>query len=57
MRRHLVADGMRSVSLGRGEILVQTLPEMLLSFERMLGEGATIYRPGAALAEAKAEQR
>ena len=55
VRRHLVADGMRSVSLGRGEILVQPLRQMLLSFERMLGEGVTIYRPEL-LAEAKVGQ-
>jgi aminoglycoside 3-N-acetyltransferase len=56
VRRHLVADGMRSVGLGRGEILVQRLPEMLLAFEKMLGEDVTIYRPEL-LAEAKVEQR
>jgi len=56
VRRHLVADGMQSVTLGRGEILAQPLPEMLLAFERMLEEGVTIYRPEL-LAEAKVEQR
>ena len=54
--RHLLAAGMRSVSLGRGEILVQPLPEMLLAFEQMLESGVTIYRPEL-LAEAKVEQR
>jgi aminoglycoside 3-N-acetyltransferase len=56
VRRHLVDAGMRSVTLGRGEILVQSLPEMLLAFEQMLEEGVTIYRPEL-LAEAKVEQR
>lgn len=53
VRDRLVAGGMRSVALGRGEVLAQPLPELLEQFERMLGEGMTIYPPEL-LAEAKA---
>jgi aminoglycoside 3-N-acetyltransferase len=45
VRERLIAGGMRSVRLGRGEILAQPLPEMLGTFEQMLGEGMTIYPP------------
>ena len=45
IRARLIAGGMRSVSLGRGEVLAQPIPQMLETFERMLGEGLTIYRP------------
>jgi hypothetical protein len=38
--------------LGRGEVLGQPLPELLVQFEQMLGEGSTIYPPEL-LAEAK----
>jgi aminoglycoside N3'-acetyltransferase len=43
VRRRLIAGGMRTVSLGRGEILCQPVAEMFETFERMLGEGTTIY--------------
>jgi aminoglycoside 3-N-acetyltransferase len=52
IRERLIEGGMRSVSLGRGEVLAQPLPEMLATFEQMLGEGLTIYRPQL-LAEAR----
>jgi aminoglycoside 3-N-acetyltransferase len=52
VRERLIAGGMRSVTLGRGEVLAQPLPEMLVQFEQMLGEGMTIYPPEL-LAEAK----
>jgi aminoglycoside 3-N-acetyltransferase len=52
VRARLIAGGMRSVGLGRGEVLAQPLPELLVQFERMLGEGSTIYPPEL-LAEAK----
>ncbi len=45
VRDRLVAMGMRSVRLGRGEILAQPLPEMFAGFERMLADGVTIYDP------------
>jgi hypothetical protein len=44
VRERLIGGGMRSLQLGRGEVLVQALPEMLGTFERMLEEGLTIYR-------------
>jgi aminoglycoside 3-N-acetyltransferase len=45
VRRRLIEGGMRSVALGRGEVLCQPIPEMFATFERMLGEGMTIYDP------------
>jgi aminoglycoside 3-N-acetyltransferase len=45
VRSRLIAGGMRSVALGRGEILAQPLAEMFRTFERMLGDGVTIYDP------------
>lgn len=45
VRRRLVEGGMRSVALGRGEILCQPLREMFTTFERMLDDGVTIYDP------------
>ncbi len=45
VRERLIGGGMRSVTLGRGEVLAQTLPELLVQFEQMLGEGSTIYPP------------
>jgi aminoglycoside 3-N-acetyltransferase len=45
VKRRLLAGGMRSVRLGRGEVLCQQLPEMFETFERMLGDGVTIYDP------------
>lgn len=55
VRRRLIDGGMRSVTLGRGELLVQSLPEMLGQFEQMLAEGLTIY-PSALLEEATARR-
>jgi aminoglycoside 3-N-acetyltransferase len=52
VRERLIDGGMRSVTLGRGEVLAQTLPELLVQFEQMLGEGSTIYPPEL-LAEAR----
>jgi len=52
VRVRLIGGGMRSVSLGRGEVLAQALPELLVQFEQMLGEGSTIYPPEL-LAEAR----
>jgi aminoglycoside 3-N-acetyltransferase len=52
VRDRLIEGGLRSVGLGRGEILSQPLPQMLVSFEKMLGEGMTIYSPEL-LAEAR----
>lgn len=52
VRTRLIGGGMRSVTLGRGEVLAQTLPELLAQFEQMLGEGSTIYPPEL-LAEAR----
>ena len=52
VRQRLIAGGMRSVELGRGEIFAQPLPAMMDTFERMLGEGRTIYPPEL-LAEAR----
>jgi aminoglycoside 3-N-acetyltransferase len=43
VRRRLIAGGMRSVSLGRGEILCQPVAEMFSTFEAMLASGLTIY--------------
>jgi aminoglycoside 3-N-acetyltransferase len=45
VRARLIEGGMRSVPLGRGEVLAQPLPRMLEELERMLGEGMTIYPP------------
>ena len=45
VRRRLVAGGMQSVDLGRGEVLCQPIPEMFETFEQMLAEGTTIYDP------------
>lgn len=45
VRGRLITTGMRSVPLGRGEILTQPLPEMFQGFELMLEEGVTIYDP------------
>jgi aminoglycoside 3-N-acetyltransferase len=45
VKRRLLEGGMRSVCLGRGEILSQPLPEMFETFERMLADGVTIYDP------------
>jgi aminoglycoside 3-N-acetyltransferase len=52
VRDRLIEGGLRSVGLGRGEILSQPLPQMLVSFEKMLDEGMTIYPPEL-LAEAR----
>ncbi len=52
VRGRLIEGGLRSVGLGRGQILAQPLPQMLVSFEQMLGEGMTIYPPQR-LAEAR----
>jgi aminoglycoside 3-N-acetyltransferase len=52
VRDRLVEGGMHSVTVGRGEVLAQPLPEMLATFEQMLAEGLTIYRPQL-LAEAR----
>jgi hypothetical protein len=52
VRDRLIEGGLRSVGLGRGEILSQPLSQMLVSFEKMLGEGMTIY-PSELLAEAR----
>jgi aminoglycoside 3-N-acetyltransferase len=54
VRKRLIEGGMRSLTLGRGEVLAQPMPEMVEQFERMLGEGMTIYQPEL-LAEAKAK--
>jgi aminoglycoside 3-N-acetyltransferase len=53
VRKRMLEGGMRSVRLGRGEILAQPLPAMMDEFERMLGERMTIYSDEL-LAEAKA---
>lgn len=45
VRSRLLAGGMRSAPLGRGEILCQPIPQMFETFEEMLGEGLTIYHP------------
>jgi aminoglycoside 3-N-acetyltransferase len=45
VRCRLLSGGMRRVRLGRGEILCQQLEEMFETFERMLGDGVTIYDP------------
>jgi aminoglycoside N3'-acetyltransferase len=45
VRRRLLEGGMTSVRLGRGEVLAQPLEGMFATFERMLGEGVTIYDP------------
>jgi aminoglycoside 3-N-acetyltransferase len=46
VRARLLAGGMRSVGLGRGEILCQPLAEMFATFEKMLDDGVTIYDRG-----------
>jgi aminoglycoside 3-N-acetyltransferase len=43
VRARLLAGGMHSVGLGRGEVLCQPLPEMFATFEKMLADGVTIY--------------
>jgi aminoglycoside 3-N-acetyltransferase len=45
VRRRLIEGGMRSVPLGRGEVLCQPIPEMFETFEAMLADGVTIYDP------------
>ncbi|HKG36931.1 MAG TPA: AAC(3) family N-acetyltransferase [Solirubrobacterales bacterium] len=45
VKRRLLDGGMRSVELGRGEVLCQPLPAMFETFERMLADGVTIYDP------------
>jgi hypothetical protein len=52
VRERLIRGGMRSVGLGRGEVLAQPLPEFVGQLELMLGEGLTLYRPEL-LSEAK----
>jgi aminoglycoside 3-N-acetyltransferase len=52
VRDRLIEGGLRSVGLGRGEVLIQPLPQMLETFEQMLAEGLTIYPPRL-LAEAR----
>ena len=54
VRERLIEGGMRSLALGRGEVLAQPMPEMVDQFEQMLAEGMTIYPPEL-LAEAKAK--
>jgi aminoglycoside 3-N-acetyltransferase len=54
VKRRLLEGGLRSLTLGRGEVLAQPMPEMVDEFEQMLGEGMTIYPPEL-LAEAKAK--
>jgi aminoglycoside 3-N-acetyltransferase len=59
VRERLLAGGLQSLCLGRGEVLVQPMPALVDEFEKMLGEGMTIYPPEL-LAEAigdGAEQR
>jgi len=45
VRRRLMEGGMRSVRLGRGEVLCQSVPQMFETFEDMLADGVTIYDP------------
>jgi aminoglycoside 3-N-acetyltransferase len=52
VRERLIEGGMRSLTLGRGEVLAQPMPELVEQFEQMLGEGMTIYPPEL-LAEAR----
>ena len=52
VRERLIAGGLRSLRLGRGEVLVQSMQEMVEQFELMLGEGMTIY-PTELLTEAR----
>jgi aminoglycoside 3-N-acetyltransferase len=52
VRERLIGGGMRSVRLGRGEVLAEPLPRMLVQFEQMLDDGLTIYPPEL-LAEAR----
>src|SRR3954452_4570086 len=59
VRERLLAGGLQSLRLGRGEVLAQPMPALVDEFEKMLGEGMTIYPPEL-LAEAigdGAEQR
>jgi aminoglycoside 3-N-acetyltransferase len=44
VRRELLSSGvMRSMRLGKGEILMARMPEMLEALQRLLGRGVTIY--------------
>ena len=43
VRSRLLAGGMASARLGRGEVLCQALDEMFATFESMLRDGVTIY--------------
>jgi aminoglycoside 3-N-acetyltransferase len=52
VRERLIEGGMRSVRLGRGEVLAQPLPDLMVTFEQMLEEEMTIYPPEL-LAEAR----
>jgi aminoglycoside 3-N-acetyltransferase len=54
VRERLLRGGMRSFSVGRGEVLVEPMPAMVADFEVMLGEGMTIYPPEL-LTEAEAK--
>jgi aminoglycoside 3-N-acetyltransferase len=45
MRERLIDSGMRSVDLGRSQVLAQPLPEMLAEFERLLEVGVSMYSP------------
>ena len=45
VRERLLAGGLRSLRLGRGEVLAQQMPALVHEFEKMLGEGMTIYPP------------
>jgi aminoglycoside 3-N-acetyltransferase len=53
VRERLIEGGLRSLTLGRGEVLAQPMPELVDQFEQMLAEGITIYPPEL-LAEARA---
>lgn len=46
VRGRLLAGGMRSVRLGRGEVLCQPVSAMFATFEKMLDDGVTIYDRG-----------
>jgi aminoglycoside 3-N-acetyltransferase len=45
MRERLIESGMRSVDLGRSQVLAQPLPKMLAEFERLLEVGVSMYSP------------
>jgi aminoglycoside 3-N-acetyltransferase len=45
MRERLIEAGMRSVELGRSQVLAQSLPEMLAAFEALLDLGVSMYSP------------